>query len=286
MPGRQRPSQRCPCQPPTAEIGVSVLGSTIEPQPVEEQKSEDDEAGSGLGRLLAFSDSVFAVSITLLVFDLSVRSGLTQSGASHTLSKLFPQMLVAALSFAIVGTFWLAHHRAFAEVKRWDGVLLRLNLLSLAPIVFIPFATQLQGEYGSFKPGVVIYSCTVAVVGLLFTVVWLYAASGHRLISENVSHQRVVNYALRTASVATVFGVCAVVAALGWPKTAEYLWLAVIIPLVLLRIPAVQRGVVAHGPPGEPVPLPIPGPRPDLLPVAHGKEFKVTIGDQAGGRSH
>jgi uncharacterized membrane protein len=266
MSGPRRRSPRCPCQPPTAEIGLSVLGSTIQPQHVEGQNPEDDEAGSGLGRLLAFSDSVFAVSITLLVFDLSVRSGLTQSGASHALSKLIPQMLVAALSFAIVGTFWLAHHRAFTQVKRWDGVLLRLNLLSLAPIVFIPFATQLQGEYGSFKPGVVIYSCTVAIVGLLFTVVWLYAASGHRLISESVSHQRVVNYALRTASVATVFGLCAVVAALGWPKTAEYLWLAVIIPLVLLRIPAVQREVAAYGTPCEPPLLPIPALLGDLLP--------------------
>ncbi len=216
---------------------------TVEQQQVEEQGPEDDEGGSGLGRLLAFSDSVFAVSITLLVLDLSVRSGLTQSGASHALSKLFPQILVAALSFAIVGTFWLAHHRVFTQVKRWDAALLRLNLLSLAPIVFIPFATQLQGEYGSFKPGVVIYSCTVALAGLLFTVVWLNAASGHKLISAKVSHQRVVIYALRTGSVAAVFGGCAVVAALGWPEAAQYLWIVVIVPLVLLRLPVVQRGV-------------------------------------------
>jgi uncharacterized membrane protein len=226
-----------------------VLSPTVERQHVDEQGPEDDEAGSGLGRLLAFSDSVFAVSITLLVLDLSVRSGLTQSGASHALSKLFPQILVAALSFAIVGTFWLAHHRVFTQVKRWDAALLRLNLLSLAPIVFIPFATQLQGEYGAFKPGVIIYSCTVALAGLLFTVVWLYAATGHRLISAKVSHQRVVMYALRTGSVATVFGGCAVVAALGWPEAAEYLWIVVIVPLVLLRLPAVQRGVAAHGTP-------------------------------------
>lgn len=140
------------------------------------------------------------------------------------------------------------------------------QLVVLAAIVLIRFASQLQGEYGSFKPGVVIYSCTVAVVGLLFTVVWLYAASGHRLISENVSDQRVVNDALGTASLATVFALCAVVAALGWPKTAEYLWLAVFIPLVLLRLPAVQMGAKAYGTPCETQLLPIPALPGDLVP--------------------
>jgi uncharacterized membrane protein len=212
------------------------------PASQDEGSGEDDEVGSGLGRLLAFSDSVFAVSITLLVLDLSIRSGLTQSGADHALHKLLPQILVACLSFAIVGSFWLTHHRMFIQVKRWDAVLLRLNLLSLAPIVFIPFATQLQGEYGSFKPGIIIYSGTVALAGLLFTLVWLHAATDGRLTSEMVSHERVVNYAMRTGSVALVFGSSAVVAALGWPRTAEYLWIVVIIPLVLLRFPAVRRG--------------------------------------------
>jgi hypothetical protein len=77
MSGPGRRSRRCPYHQQPAEIGPSVLGSTVKPQHVEEQRAEDDEIGSGLGRLLAFSDSVFAVSITLLVFDLSVRSGLT-----------------------------------------------------------------------------------------------------------------------------------------------------------------------------------------------------------------
>jgi uncharacterized membrane protein len=262
-----------------------VLRSTVEQQHVEEQTTEDDEVGSGLGRLLAFSDSVFAVSITLLVLDVSIRSGLTHSGVSHALNKLLPQLLVAALSFAIVGSFWLVHHRMFTQITRCDAVLLRLNLLSLAPIVFIPFATQLQGEYGAFAPGVIIYSCTVALAGFFFTVVWLYAATGHKLITLKVDHQRVVNYALRTGSVAVVFAVCAVVAALGWPRTAEYLWIVVILPLVLLRMATVQRRWRRTGLAGEPALLPVSAAPPDLRPAASGKQSNLTVASQVGGRS-
>jgi len=229
-----------------------VPGSIVLPQQAQKHIPEDDEAGSGLGRLLAFSDSVFAVSITLLVLDLSIRSGLTQSGASHALDKLLPQILVAGLSFGIVGSFWLAHHRMFTQVKRWDATLLRLNLISLAPIVFIPFATQLQGEYGSFQPGIIIYSCTVSLAGLLFTIVWLYAAIGGNLTAATVSHERLMNYAMRTGSVAIVFGSCAAVAALGWPRTAEFLWIVIVIPLVLLRVPAGRSGRNRTGDPGRP----------------------------------
>jgi uncharacterized membrane protein len=264
-----------------------VLESIARQEHDPEQRPEDDEGGSGLGRLLAFSDSVFAVSITLLVVDLSIRGGLTRSGASHALSKLFPQILIAALSFAIVGTFWLAHHRAFAQVKRWDGALLRLNLLSLAPIVFIPFATQLEGEYGAFKPGVIIYSCTVALAGILFTVVWLYAATAHNLISEKVSHQRVVNYALRTGSVAVVFGISAIVAALGSLKIAQYLWLVVIVPLALLRLPMIQSGWRRRRLPGEPSSGPIPGPPHDF--ASRGSTdtgSELTTSSQVRSRSH
>jgi hypothetical protein len=72
--------------------------------------------------------------------------------------------------------------------------------------------------------------------------IWLHAATDGKLTSETVSHARVVNYALRTGSVAIVFASSAAVAALGWPRTAQYLWTVVVIALVLLRFPAVRRG--------------------------------------------
>jgi uncharacterized membrane protein len=211
----------------------------MDPSSTLRRQAEDDEIGSGLGRLLAFSDGVFAVAITLLVLNLSVRSGLSESALNHALNKLLPQIFSAATSFVVVGLFWLAHHRVFLQIKRWDRALLRLNLLSLAPIVFIPFATQLLGEYGHFQSSVIIYASTVAVAGLLFTVLWLYAATGDRLVSSAVTRRRVVAHALRSGSLAVVFG-ASILVALASPRAAENMWLVVVVPLVLLRLPAVD----------------------------------------------
>jgi hypothetical protein len=98
-----------------------------------------------------------------------------------------------------------------------------------------------------------------------------------------VSHQRVVNYALRTASVATVFGLCAVVAALAWPKTAEYLWLAVIIPLSCSGYPLSKRGWRPTGLLANHGCYPFLHFSMTSFPL-HEKESNLTMDGRAGGR--
>ncbi len=213
----------------------------MEPSGRAGRTTEDDEVGSGLGRLLAFSDGVFAVAITLLVLNLGVRSGLSESAFDHALHKLLPQLFSAATSFVVVGLFWLAHHRVFVQIQRWDPLLLRLNLLALSPIVFIPFATQLLGEYGHYQSAVIIYASTVAFAGLFLTLLWLYAATGDRLVVGDVSRRMVITYAMRSGCLAVVFG-ASIFVALASPRAAEYFWLAVIVPLILLRVPTVAQG--------------------------------------------
>src|SRR5215218_8079457 len=63
-------------------------------------------------RIIGFSDGVFAIAITLLVLTINVPSNLTSSEeVSAFLRQTLPQLVVYAVAFMVIGTFWLRHHR-------------------------------------------------------------------------------------------------------------------------------------------------------------------------------
>jgi uncharacterized membrane protein len=148
---------------------------------------EDDERGTGrLGRLLTFSDGVFAIAIMILVLDLSVPAGLAPEALPAALGELTPRLLGSALSFAIIARFWIAHHALFDHIRSADATLLALGTVLLAPIVLLPFATELLAEYADTAIAVIAviaYSITVAAAALAELAVLAYGtrrrALGH-----------------------------------------------------------------------------------------------------------
>jgi uncharacterized membrane protein len=119
-------------------------------------------------RIVAFSDGVFSIAITLLVLELTLKPGLESDSAIwQALWDEREKFLAYAISFAVIARFWLNHHRFFGEVTAFDGRLIGLNMLYLAFIVLIPFSTQVIGEYGGHLPSVTIYAVNLAVVVIL-----------------------------------------------------------------------------------------------------------------------
>src|SRR5215469_7775596 len=77
-------------------------------------RREDDEAAEeGIGRILALSDGVFAIAITVLVFGIAVPSTTSASDLPHELLRLWPRYLAYAISFVVIARFWVTHRRAF-----------------------------------------------------------------------------------------------------------------------------------------------------------------------------
>jgi TMEM175 potassium channel family protein len=104
---------------------------------------EDDPAHArrslSTTRLEAFSDGVFAIAITLLVLDLS----LTPHGAPlHRVLNAWPTLL----SFLTIGAAWLGHTALTDRLTHADPIFLRLNLLLLLAVSFLPFPTRLVAE--------------------------------------------------------------------------------------------------------------------------------------------
>src|SRR3954463_12583090 len=97
-------------------------------------------------RVVAFSDGVFAIAITLLVLSIDVPN-VPDDRLNDALRDLLPFVYTYALSFVIVGLYWLAHHRLFRSLERVDRTLLWINLLVLGVVALIPFPTEVLGRY-------------------------------------------------------------------------------------------------------------------------------------------
>jgi uncharacterized membrane protein len=129
------------------------------------------------GRAEAFSDGVFAVAITVLVF------GLRPSGPgslAHQLLHSWPQYLAYVVSFLTIGIMWMNHHTILAHVTRVNRPLLVLNLLLLLGIVAIPFPTALVADHLRGNGGTaatVTYGLVMIAIGLGFAGLWMYVAS-------------------------------------------------------------------------------------------------------------
>ena len=121
------------------------------------------------GRVVAFSDGVIAIAITLLVLTLDVPN-VPNGDLAEALGDQWRQYLAFVLSFALIGRFWIVHHRAFTLLERFDGTLMVLNLVFLALIVVMPFATDLVAEYEDDPVCIVVYA---SVVGLASLMTWL-----------------------------------------------------------------------------------------------------------------
>jgi uncharacterized membrane protein len=138
-------------------------------------------------RLVFFSDAVFAIAITLLVLDLRLPP---EAQGNLDLESLAPKLIGFALSFFVIGLYWLNHHRLFGELAREDGPLRIVNLIFLASVVFLPFPTSIIAQSHATSATVAFYAGSVAAVGIMMTILTLVAARS-TLIRPDRTPQRV-----------------------------------------------------------------------------------------------
>jgi len=183
-------ARQCNLARPSAAAGVSSVNRWM--RSLAMQGAPGGKAGADApsvhrdtGRLVAFSDAVFAITITLLV--LEIRPPTDYSNLLHGLAELWPSYLAYGVTFLFIGQVWANHHVMFDQIRVADRVVLLLNTLLLMAVVFLPFATSVLA--GAVRSGngqrtaVVFYGIAFDVTALTFNAVWQYARR-HRLLSE------------------------------------------------------------------------------------------------------
>lgn len=123
-------------------------------------------------RLEAFSDGVMAVIITIMVLSLKAPLG----DSFRDLRPVLAPLLVYALSFQIVGTYWNNHHHLLKATKRIGGRIMWANLLFLFCLSLIPFGASWLGVFPHGKVptmifGIILFACALSYTLLQTTIV-------------------------------------------------------------------------------------------------------------------
>lgn len=133
-------------------------------------------AGKDTGRLIAISDAVFGVAMTLLVLEIKVPEieGGDKELATAFLS-LMPKFLVYFLSFMTAGIFWMGQSAQFEHIKKSDRNLSWITLLFLLFVSTLPFTTAFLGDYLDHKFALAIYWLNIFLLGTVLYINWNYA---------------------------------------------------------------------------------------------------------------
>jgi uncharacterized membrane protein len=158
-----------------------------EPVP-ERRKSSPFGAERDPARVVAFSDAVIAIAVTLLV--LEIRPPSDTGHLLHGLATLWPSYLAYVVTFMLIGQIWANHHVMFDHIRHADRLVLFLNTLLLMDIAFLPFAASVLAE--AFRDGqgqrtaVVFHGITFEVAAILFNAIWSHARHDRRLLVTTI----------------------------------------------------------------------------------------------------
>lgn len=164
-----------------------------------------------LDRLMAFSDGVIAIAITILVLGIDIPEGhrFSESGLIGFLGKIGHDVVIYAVSFVAVATFWLQHHALFLYLRYCNRALIWLNILFLFSLSLIPFLAKLKSNYEQEPEIVRLFCAGIFFCGLTLLAMWRYVLSHSELLGRSKIDQAVIRSMTRRILVAPVVAVFA-----------------------------------------------------------------------------
>jgi uncharacterized membrane protein len=128
-------------------------------------------------RAEAFSDGVFAVAATLLVFSIPIPNPNVALG--QALLNGWPSYAAYVISFVTILVIWVNHHATVDAMRSFDRSLLYLNGFLLMTVAVIPFTTgvlarSLQAGHDQ-QAAAVAYGVSATLMSLAFSFINTYA---------------------------------------------------------------------------------------------------------------
>ncbi|HBN08878.1 MAG TPA: hypothetical protein DD435_09600 [Cyanobacteria bacterium UBA8530] len=177
-------------------------------------------------RIENLSDSIFSIVMTILILGIKVPSVHGKNVSAlllRELSSQWPNFFCYALSFVVLGIFWISHHNQFHYIKGSDRILLWLNIFFLMFVSLIPFSAQLFAGHPWAIFAIGVYGANLICASLLLYLHWCYAADHHRLVASDIDPELVL-LAKRRILFPSLFYAAAILAAFFHPALSFLLY--------------------------------------------------------------
>jgi len=183
-------------------------------------------------RLEQLSDSIFAIVMTILVFEIKVPiiwGQIDNYGLWLQIKQLFPLLLSYILSFSLLFTYWRAHH-FFISVyaKNIDSMLTNINALFFMLISLIPFSASILGQYNRNELSVIVFGIHIILISL--TLYWMrrYVLFSPHIKNPEISKREIRGSTIRTL-IPVFFAIIAIIICFLSVKLALTLFTLVVI---------------------------------------------------------
>jgi len=199
----------------------------------------------GVERLGALSDGVIAIALTLLVLELKIPDVVQNEGVLMHLRAQLPQFVGWILSFIFISVIWHEQHLVFAQLRGCDAGFILVNLVQLACISLIPFASALLGDFATHPGAVIAFSAVMLLNGLAMAanaayLAWnvpLHASAEARAFGYRALFHLIASFTAGLAAITTAY--------IHHPLTGAAAWMIFPVLVVAYHI-AIHPRLVAH----------------------------------------
>ena len=188
-------------------------------------------------RLETLVEGIFAIAMTLLVLGINLpkpQEAVAPEVLPGLIYGLVPQVFLFIVAFLVLALFWLGHHRQFHFIHTVDPALLWINILILIAIVFVPFSTDIAGDYPAVTAAALLFHANMFIVGILFTFQWDHICR-HERLCEPVPEKAIVHAWFCRSMLVPAIAAVGVVLCLFDPVVSLLVYVALPIGTFLLR---------------------------------------------------
>lgn len=188
-----------------------------------------DTAKRDLERLVNLTDAALAITLTLMMLEIRLpepAGEMSDSALLAALIDIWPRYFAYALSFVVIGLFWISHRQKFRHIVRGDAVIVWLDIAFLLVLGLIPFVTSLIAENGGLV-ATIAYAAIMATDSLILLLLWWYALAAG--LTEPDLPKQEQRRGLLVSGIGVIVFVLSIPVAFSDPDYAKFFWILLLL---------------------------------------------------------